>query len=317
MDSRKVRLEKQEKLDKQRALKWRQEIQRIENKPFDVSFVLDEEAILRERWQIMHDQVIASAEYWTLVRALTPDDAREYGVKIVKINSIPNQFREYYKNKLKNRLKTRQSLKNTKFFNIRQSYVTNDGKVYIFFDLMGHKTFLHKNLKNYPNESREIKTKMWAKTIAEGLSFLHNMGIAFGHNLNLENLVVDNRDALKLFGLDWFHSCYTTSGVKSLCELSDSSSQYLPPEAIKSKHEEICCDIFRFGVIIYYLLTDSFPFTESQDSKSLEQQIVSKTWDNGKVTNTQCKHLLNTIFVVDPVMRSTIDEILQNQWFKI
>ena len=313
MASKSQRQQLQDKLDKQRAQKWRQEVQRLENKPFDATFCHDEAAILRERWKINREESYGSGDYWTFFKANFPDDAREYGVKIITIKSAPQYVQNHMKQK---NLKTFQSLQSPKFFHVRQSYVTNDGKVYIFVDLVGYKKFLAKNLKNYPKEGREIKVKMWSKTIADGLSYLHNIGVAFGHNLTVDCLVLDSKDSAKVFGLESFHCAYTTGGTKTLCEAKDSQTQYSAPEVISGKHDEIAADIFRLGIIIYYLLTDAYPFT-SQDPKELEQQLASKTWDNGQITNNDCKNLLTSIFVSDSVMRATIDEIVGHKWFKV
>ena len=161
MASKSQRQQLQDKLDKQRAQKLRQEVQRLENKPFDVTFCHDEAAILRERWKIVKEEVFGSSDYWTFVKANFPDDAREYGVKIITIKSAPTYVQDQLKKK---NLKTLQSLQSPKLYHIRQSYVTNDGKVYIFMDLCGHNKFLAKNLTNYPKERRESKTKLWGKS---------------------------------------------------------------------------------------------------------------------------------------------------------
>lgn len=304
----------QDKLDKQRSQKWRQEVQRLENKPFDVTFCHDEAAILRERWKIFHEEKFGSGDYWIFVKATFPDDAREYGVKIITLKSAP----PYVQNQLKQKnLKTLAALQSPKFYHVRQSYITNDGKVYLFLDLVGYNKFLAKNLNSYPKESRELKVKIWTKTVADGLTYLHGMGVAFGHNLTADSLVLDSKDTVKVFGLESYHCAYTTSGSKVLCEAKDSQTQYLAPEVVTGKHDEIDSDIFRLGVIIYYLLTDSYPFNNSQDPKELEQQMASKTWDNGQITNPDCKSLLATIFVAEPVMRANIDEIVGHKWFKV
>ncbi len=102
------RLKSQEKLDKQRANKWSQELLKLNSKPYDLTHVHDEEAIKRERWAIMHDTCYGSGEFWTLVKAVFPDDAREYAVKIIRTKEWPKGLDEsFFK---KERLKIFQSL---------------------------------------------------------------------------------------------------------------------------------------------------------------------------------------------------------------
>jgi serine/threonine protein kinase len=193
--------------------------------------------------------------------------------------------------------------------------MTNDGKAYIFIDLMGFNVFPSNHLKS--NEVSETKVKIWCKSIVDVLSYLHNIGIAFGHNLNINNMLIDKKENLKLFGRELFDCCYKNSGGKDLCDYNDSKNQYFGPEVIHSKHDEICSDVYRLGLIIYYLMTKSFPFDKNGDKNSLVQQISSKSWDNGKIKNELCKDLLSKIFVDDFVMRATIDKVLRHKGFKI
>jgi hypothetical protein len=78
----------------------------------------------------------------------------------------------------------------------------NDGKAYTFIDLMGFNVILSNHLKI--NEVSEIKAKIWCKSIADVLSYLHNIGIAFGHNFNIDNVLIDKKENLKLFGRELF-----------------------------------------------------------------------------------------------------------------
>jgi serine/threonine protein kinase len=145
------------------------------------------------------------------------------------------------------------------------------------------------------NEVSETKAKIWCKSIADVLSYLHNIGIALDHNLNIDNMLIDKKENLKLLCRELFHCCYKSSGGKVLCDYNDSKNQYFGPEVIHSKHDELCSHVYRLGVIIYYLMTKSFPFDKSDDRNSLFQQISSKIWDNGKIENELCKDLLMTL----------------------
>jgi serine/threonine protein kinase len=180
---------------------------------------------------------------------------------------------------------------------------------------MGFNVFLSNHLKS--NEISETKAKIWCKSIADVLPYLHNIGIAFGHNLNIDNMLIDKKENLKLFGHELFHCCYTRYVAKVLCYYNDSKYQCFGPEVVHSKLDEISSDVYRLGVIIYYLMTKSFRFDKTDDKNSSVQQISSKSWDNGKIKNELCKDFLSKIFVDNFVMKATIDEVSRHKWFEI
>jgi serine/threonine protein kinase len=102
-----------------------------------------------------------------------------------------------------------------------------------------------------------------------------------------------------------------------LCDYKDSKYQYFGPQVIHSKHDEICSDVYRLGVITYYLMAKSFPFDKTDDKNSWVQKISSKSWDNEKIKNELRKDLLSKVFVDDFVMKAVIDEVLRHKWFEV
>lgn len=94
------------------------------------------------------------------------------------------------------------------------------------------------------------------------------------------------------------------------------TTSYLAPEVIKQVgYLGQSADIWSAGVILYNMLTGSFPFYAS-DSSQLLNSILTGNITYPKYLSKNLVDLLKCIFVVDPKKRYNIEQIKNHAWFK-
>ncbi|CAK9166440.1 unnamed protein product [Ilex paraguariensis] len=84
---------------------------------------------------------------------------------------------------------------------------------------------------------------------------------------------------------------------------------------------DICiADVWSCGVTLYVMLVGSYPFEDPDEPKDFWKTIqrilnVQYTIPENIQISQECRHLISRIFVQDPILRITIPEIKNHQWF--
>lgn len=148
------------------------------------------------------------------------------------------------------------------------------------------------------------------RQIAQAIKFCHDKAIIH-RDIKLANVLVDNDGNIKLgdFGLsiikEYSDDTFTTMA---------GTPHFKAPEIILRQEYNEAIDIWSFGVLIYTLLTEKYPFN-GENEESIDREIL-----NGHVSystfklNSSIIHLLKHMLVMDPLDRYTIDEVLAHPW---
>lgn len=141
------------------------------------------------------------------------------------------------------------------------------------------------------------------------VEYLHGMGICH-RDLKLENILIDENHLIKL--VDFGFSTYILNNKK--VQLYCGTFYYMAPEVLLNK-ESVGppIDIWACGVLIYVLLTGTFPF-KGRTKLEIYSKMQSKNLVFYGHMSTEVKELLSSIFEVEPDMRPTAKEILNSNW---
>ncbi|KAG0338994.1 serine/threonine-protein kinase HAL4/sat4, partial [Podila horticola] len=159
------------------------------------------------------------------------------------------------------------------------------------------------------------------KQLINGIAYLHSMGVAH-RDIKPENLLLDGQGRLKItdFGVsDVFRMCWekTPHLSKGLC----GSEPYIAPEEFKTKeYDARRVDIWACGIVYYCMVYQGIPFRAAVAQDPNYQLFV----DMRSVNNYEpleklpvgCRKLMKRILDPNPETRITMEEILEDEWFK-
>ncbi|KAK3817217.1 MAG: kinase-like domain-containing protein [Benniella sp.] len=159
------------------------------------------------------------------------------------------------------------------------------------------------------------------KQLINGVAYLHSMGVAH-RDIKPENLLLDGKGRLKItdFGVsDVFRMCWEKAPhlSKGLC----GSEPYIAPEEFKTKeYDARRVDVWACGIVYYCMVYQGIPFraATAQDPNFqhfLEMRAVNN-YEPFEKLPVGCRQLMKRILDPNPETRITVDQILEDEWFK-
>jgi serine/threonine protein kinase len=140
---------------------------------------------------------------------------------------------------------------------------------------------------------------------------LHSKGICHG-DIKPENIVVNS--AGKVFLIDYGLS--EVIGVNGRSRSVIGSTNYCPPEALRSRFHTLAADIWALGVTLYVLCAKALPFDSSDEYHTL----CSTLRDAPKLDSIRKGHgdvladLMTGMLDKNPSRRPTIGDCLKSTW---
>ena len=214
--------------------------------------------------------------------------------------------------KLINEIKLHKKLHHLNIVNFEHFFEDKEN-VYILLELCSNQT-LNEMVKGR-KRLKEIEVQCYSLQIIRALKYIHNHRIIH-RDLKLGNLFLTSKLELKLgdFGLAAKLE-YDGQKRKTVC----GTPNYIAPEILEKKNgHSYEVDIWSLGVVMYTMLFGRPPF-ETADVKLTYKRIKMNSYkfpENIKVDET-AKKLIESILVLDPAKRPSLDEIAQHDFFKI
>ena len=159
--------------------------------------------------------------------------------------------------------------------------------------------------------------------IADGLYYLHRFGILH-RDLKLENIMISNQGKDQKFEikiLDFGLS--KIIGPKETCVDRYGTLYYISPEIILNNPHNKLTDVWSYGVLVYFLLCNQFPFYDKgKDKKKVAKMIVKDPLEflpeqSWRERSNESKVLIEKCLNKDQVKRIAFDKIVKDDWFKM
>ena len=133
-------------------------------------------------------------------------------------------------------------------------------------------------------------------------------------HIKLENILVIKDDIVKIIDFG-----FSVKGSKETYQkLFCGTPSYMPPEIVnKEKYIAQYSDIWSLGVLLYTMLYGRFPFKAKEDEKLFE--LINKAdvkFPENIFVSENIKNLIKKIFNVEPKLRPSPDEIINDILFE-
>jgi len=164
------------------------------------------------------------------------------------------------------------------------------------------------------NRMTEEKARIYFQQIILAIQYLHNKNIIH-RDLKPENILIDKKkNCIKItdFGL----STLIKRKYQLLPDIA-GTTDYLAPEVIKQTgYLGQSADIWSCGVILFNCVTGCKPFI-GNNTKMLNNILSGNVEFFKKNMNSNLKYLIKKILDPNPETRYNIQQIMNNEWFKI
>uniref|UniRef100_A0A6B2LAV5 Protein kinase domain-containing protein n=1 Tax=Arcella intermedia TaxID=1963864 RepID=A0A6B2LAV5_9EUKA len=153
----------------------------------------------------------------------------------------------------------------------------------------------------------ERKAMVILSNLVSGLDYIHRHRIAH-HDLTPGNILLEKKSG-RVKIIDFGLSIAFESDHPSVLH-SSGTPLFMSPEVLQnSKHNPILCDIWSLGVILYFMLTNSFPWSNFQKSKDELLQCIFKEKPDLSGFSESIKTLIQGMLSSDPEERWILSEI--------
>ena len=172
---------------------------------------------------------------------------------------------------------------------------------------------------------KESKAKLYIHQIAKAVEYMHSKKLVH-RDIKPENIVLGDEEGSYAQLIDFGMTLRTGTHVPKVC----GSIPYTPPEICTSSDEvgfmaDPSCDVWSIGVLLFCMLTGSFPWEQATLSDPNYYEFVQ--WQNGIIIkpppmwrkfSPQLLKLFNSLLTMDPRDRCEISKIynfINEPWF--
>ncbi|XXG39946.1 hypothetical protein AAC387_Pa01g0777 [Persea americana] len=160
----------------------------------------------------------------------------------------------------------------------------------------------------------EDLSRRYFQQLISAVGFCHSRGV-FHRDLKPENLLLDESGDLKVsdFGLSAVSEQIRNDGMfHTLC----GTPAYVAPEILAKKgYDGAKVDIWSCGVILFVLNAGYLPFNDP-NLMVMYRKIYKGQFRCPRWTSPDMKRILHRLLDTNPATRITVDEILQDPWFR-
>jgi len=192
-------------------------------------------------------------------------------------------------------------------------------RIYILMEVCkGGELFEH--LIDSPDGLSEEKVKVLAKTLGEGLAYMHDRGVMH-RDVKPENILLKEKNDLSSVKFIDFGLSRAATNSKSFL----GTAGYVAPEMF---HEgdtgtyTSAVDMWALGVTLYCAISGYMPFDDSDNEddslcrgvKAALKQKVTFPEDVFASVSEECKLILAALLSVDPSTRLSARDLLSSEW---
>eukprot|EP00659_Diplonema_papillatum_P015536 gene15536-23708_t len=233
----------------------------------------------------------------------------EFAVKVISKATLS---KPKTRQKLKTEIKIHRSIEHKHIVRFHK-YFEDENNVYILLELCRGKTIL--DLSAARGRFTETEASYFVHECLLALRYMHALGIIH-RDLKLGNIMLSGNMDVKIgdFGLA-ARLYFAGEKRRTLC----GTPNYIAPEILASGHgHSLEVDVWTIGVILYAMLVGKPPF-QTADVNTTYGKIkrCSYSFPHDVNISREGRDLIGRILQVSPEGRPTVEQIMEDPWFKL
>ncbi|XP_075259066.1 uncharacterized protein LOC142350926 isoform X3 [Convolutriloba macropyga] len=159
---------------------------------------------------------------------------------------------------------------------------------------------------------KEKEARVKFRQIVSAIQYCHAKKIIH-RDLKAENLLLDCEMNIKIADFGFSNEFSLGTKLDTFC----GSPPYAAPELFQGKkYDGPEVDVWSLGVILYTLVSGSLPF-DGGTLKELRERVLRGKYRIPFYMSTDCENLLKRFLVLNPIKRSTLEQIMQDRWMNM
>jgi serine/threonine protein kinase len=241
-------------------------------------------------------------------RCISKDDNKEYAMKIISKEKLKEE--RIFALLAKNEINLQQPLNSPKIIKIKE-YIEDKDNIYIIQEFCKNKTLLELLNKREEKHLTEIEVQNYIFQLIQGLYYL-KMNNIIHRDIKPSNLLLDEKLELKIGDFGLSTKIKDNEGKKEQL----GTLNFMAPEIWKVPKDGYSyeVDIWSMGIVMYNLLTGTFPFKVSKNDGS---SVLNGEFEFPKniYISKEAKNLIKQILVKDPKKRPSLIQIVYHDFF--
>ena len=252
-------------------------------------------------------KVLGRGTYGSVYKAIRQSDGKSYAVKVVNLRNLSH----HEITDSVNEIRIMASFTSPYIIRFYEAFCDNKRLCIVTeYSRLGDLAHLieRRKMKGHPLKEEVIWT--YLLQLIEGLKTLHSCGVVH-RDLKSANILLAAPDLLKIADL----GISTVLRTTQLARTQIGTPLYIAPEVWKHRPYDNKCDIWSLGVLLYEMMTFSYPFT-GRDQKELAQRVCLGKYTLPRRYSPDLISVVRKLLQVNPVLRPSIDELMKMQCIK-
>ncbi|KAL8153219.1 hypothetical protein V2J09_010979 [Rumex salicifolius] len=229
----------------------------------------------------------------------------------IKILDKENLFRNKMTNQIKREISSMKLIRHPNVIHLHE-VMASKIRMYMVLEVVTGGELFDKIVNN--GRLKEYEARKYFQQLINAVDYCHSRGV-FHRDLKPENLLLDANGILKVsdFGLSALAQQVQEDG---LLHTTCGTPNYVAPEVIRKKgYDGAKADLWSCGVILFVLMAGYLPF-EDTNLMALYKKILKADFTCPAWFSSSAKRLIMRILDPNPSTRTTIAEVIENEWFK-
>lgn len=253
-------------------------------------------------------KTLGRGTYGSVYKARRESDGNAYAVKVVNLASLNHREIEDSVNEIR----LMASFQSPFIIRFYEAFCDNKRLCIVTeYSRLGDLAHLLDRRKKKGKPLKEEVIWCYFLQLLKGLQTLHSAGVVH-RDLKSANILLSAPDLVKIADL----GVSTVLRTRQLARTQIGTPLYLAPEVWKRRPYDQKCDMWSLGVLLYEMMTFSYPFI-GRSTSDLAQKVCMGRYSlpQGRYSNDLLS-LVRRLLQVNPILRPSVNELLDSQVVK-